>query len=297
MKTLTILLILIINFNSYCQVIEEKIFAGSNLKIQLSNSFMTSENEPSFVDLDGITKIVGFQSKMELTFENALKGQEQSIIRAGYFITKKEKLVHHGLKGATIEYDIHDKNLKGLIFIFGKENFQNIISSVYPEERKFEIKKAVLSVVIDETVTVSNDTILGFHILDKSGPFNKADVTSIVITYEHRNKKGELIGNLKISKFPKDIFEGLKIKETIGALTSKFFSNPTIISDKEFELKEDKFIGSERILKTIKNNGFPQFNYLAFINLDNFDIVVVGSTNTSDNIKYMEQITKSIKLD
>jgi hypothetical protein len=56
-------------------------------------------------------------------------------------------------------------------------------------------------------------------------------------------------------------------------------------------------MGHKRILKTIKKNGNPQYNYLVFIRGIDFDIVVVGSTNEIENTKYMDEITNSIRFD
>lgn len=294
----TILLILTANLFSYCQTkTTNKIFPGSNLKIQLGESFKPSDNAPGFEEADGNTKIYGFQAKMELPFDNAIKEQEGSINRSGFIIKKTEKFSHQNLDAATIEYEIPDTNFDGLIFLFGKDNFQNIISSVYPKERKKEMRSILLKVEIDETIQIPKTNLLGFNSIDKSGPLVKTDATSVVVTFEQRNEIGELVSNLKLTKFPVDNFKTLEDKESVDALASKFFPNQTVEVDNKYLSKGSGFSGHKRILKAIKKNGNPQYNYLVFLRLNNFDIVVVGSTNVLENTKYMDEITNSIRLE
>jgi hypothetical protein len=298
MKKTTILLILTANLFSYCQTkTTDKIFPGSNLRIQLGENFKPSDNAPGFEEADGNTKIYGFQAKMELSFDNAIKEQEGSINRSGFIIKKTEKFNHQNLDAATIEYEIPDTNFDGLIFLFGKENFQNIISSVYPKERKKEMRSILLNVKIDETIQIPKTNLLGFNSVDKSGPLVKTDVSSIVVTYEQRNEIGELVSNLKLTKFPVGNFKSLEDKESVDALASKFFPNQTVETDSEYPLDKSGFSGHKRVLKTIKKNGNHQYNYLVFLRLNKFDIVVVGSTNILENTKYMDEITSSIKLE
>jgi len=298
MTRTTLLLVLSINILCYCQQrTQDKIFPGSNLRIQVYEDLKYSDNAPGFESKDGNTKIYGFQAKMELTFDNAIIEQEKSIKKSGYIIIGTKKFTHQGQEAATIEYEIPDTDFGGLIFLFGKENFQNIISSVYPKDKKDDMRKISLTAKIDETVIVALKKLQGFSSVDKSGLLIKTDESSMVITYEERNKLGELTSNLKLTKFPKDNFSAMDNMESIEALASKFFLNPTTLTDSKYEFKDSKLTGHKRVLKTIKKNGNPQYNYLVFIRCIDFDIVVVGSTNEIENTKYMDEITNSIRLD
>lgn len=298
MRKTTILLFLTANLFSYCQTkTNDKIFPGSNLKIQLGENFKPSDKAPGFEEADGNTRIYGFQTKMELSFDKAIKEQEGSINRSGFIIGKTEKFSHQSLEAATIEYEIPNTNFGGLIFLFGKENSQNIISSVYPKERGQEIRSILLTAKIDETIEVPKTNLLGFNSIDKSGPLIRTDVGSIAVTYEQRNEIGELVSNLKLTKFPVDNFKGLENKEGVDVLASKFFPNQTVEMDSEYSSEKSSFSGHKRVLRTIKKNGNPQYNYLVFLRLGGFDIGVVGSTNILENTKYMDEITRSIRLE
>jgi len=244
MTRTTLLLVLSINILCYCQQrTQDKIFPGSNLRIQVYEDLKYSDNAPGFESKDGNTKIYGFQAKMELTFDNAIIEQEKSIKKSGYIIIGTKKFTHQGQEAATIEYEIPDTDFGGLIFLFGKENFQNIISSVYPKDKKDDMRKISLTAKIDETVIVALKKLQGFSSVDKSGLLIKTDESSMVITYEERNKLGELTSNLKLTKFPKDNFSAMDNMESIEALASKFFLNPTTLTDSKYEFNPDYAIG------------------------------------------------------
>jgi hypothetical protein len=234
---------------------------------------------------------------MELSLDNAIKEQERSINNSGYIIKTTERFNHQNLEAGIIEYEIPDTNFGGMIFLFGKQNSQNIISAVYPKERKTELRKALLTVKPDDSIKVVSTNLLGFNSADKGGPLIKTDISSVVITYEQRNEIRELVSNLKLTKFPKDNFKDFKNNEAVDALASKFFPNQTMLADSAYQFKVNQLTGHKRVFRTIKKNGKPQYNYLLFIKLKDFDIIAVGSTNVIENTAYMDEIVNSIRLE
>lgn len=290
-KLISWLPLLFVQF-SYCQQnpqTKAKTIAGTNLVIQLPEGFVETSDSHGFENSSDSIKITGFQTNKNISIEEAIKQQQQAITDRGFSIVSTEPLVHENLKGCIINFKIIGAELDGLCLIFGEENSQNILISLFPKSRRNEAKEFLLSTETDKSLTPKYN--LGFKTVGRAGSLVQTDTNSISLSYEQKNKSGEVVSILKLFKLPKDE----SARDAVNRFSTRLFPGGAILSDEVFNL-DSTYNGFKTILKTTKKNGYPQYNYLVSVGFDSFILMAIGSANVQSDIKNMDIIVKSIKV-
>ena len=276
-----------------------EVIPNTNITIQLPKEFKKSTNPKlisGFIDSSDNCQINGLQLKSDLNFQEAVTRQIESLEYIGLKVDNVKDITNSDMSTVIIEYNnLKEDNFKGLILIFGKQNFQNIITSTFPKNRYVQILDILKTAKLDMEIIINNDNNLGFSITNNSGKLNEINRNAAVINYEDRNELKEIQTKFSVGKIPSKTFRKVRIKRTVNFFGKKNFPNQKVLDKEKFILKNE-FTGLKKTYTTINAFGKPQFNFIAFIKLKDFDLLFVGSAMDINNFHWMEEIIHSIEL-
>jgi hypothetical protein len=97
--------LMLISIPATSQTSVSRVFPGTNLRIQLTDDFITSKTIPGFYQEADSTRIFAVQSNNNLSLDQFIAEHQKNLMGAGSIIKKTEKFKHHEFDAALIDYE------------------------------------------------------------------------------------------------------------------------------------------------------------------------------------------------
>jgi hypothetical protein len=284
--------LMLISIPATSQTSVSRVFPGTNLRIQLTDDFITSKTIPGFYQEADSTRIFAVQSNNNLSLDQFIAEHQKNLMGAGSIIKKTEKFKHHEFDAALIDYELTNSNYDGANFLLSTLGSQVIVASFFQKGKRKGIVKMLMTVKADEDIEIKKD--IGFTAIEKSGSFVKVKSNTITADYEHRDSNNEVIGVLSLRKTPKNDFKSTG--EFLETLSSRVAPMLTLVEDQNFE-SETGSAGVKRIYKGNRKGGGTKYIYLLVLEFENNYLVAIGSPSVLDDARYLDEIVRSVRIE